>query len=383
MTRRTGLACLLAVTVLGAGCGSAAGQASSPAGPAQPLSLTTSLDTATGTWAVAVMGGPAASHNNFWQLFVRPAGTSKWRLVTPPGVASNGGLVLASLATGPVVAGFRPSQDLSYSPLATTHDNGTAWTPSLLDAGLADAPDALTAAPGSGRLLALLADGKADISGPHGTGWTTLASQHSLAGTAAGTRCKVGSLTAAAFSPSGVPLLATTCGRPGTVGVFTYAGGTWHSAGPTLAASYARQRITVLRLTTTGSATTALLAAGSGPAARLLTATSADSGTHWALSPALPLRGARPKSAAFGTAGTAAITLTGNRADTLTAAAGPWRPLPPLPPGTITLAQGPAAGWDALAVHGSRLTVWQLTPGARAWATTQTIDVPIQFGSSG
>ena len=148
MNRRTGLACLLAVTVLGAGCGSAAGQASSPASPAQPLSLTTSLDTATGTWAVAVMGGSAASHNNFWQLFVRPAGTGKWRLVTPPGVASNGGLVVASPATGPVVAGFRPSQDLSYSPLATTHDNGTAWTPGLLDAGLADVPDALAAAPG-------------------------------------------------------------------------------------------------------------------------------------------------------------------------------------------------------------------------------------------
>ena len=75
--------------------------------------------------------------------------------------------------------------------------------------------------------------------------------------------------------------------------------------------------------------------------------------------------------------------MTGNRADTLTAAAGPWRPLPPLPPGTVTLAQGPTAGWDALAVHGTRLTVWQLAPGARAWATTQTINVPIQFGSSG
>ena len=208
MNRRTGLACLLALTVLSAGCGSAAGQASSPASPAPPLSLTTSLDTATGTWAVAVLGGSAASHNNFWQLFVRPAGTSKWRLVTPPGVASNGGLVVASPATGPVVAGFRPSQDLSYSPLATTSDNGTAWTPAILDAGLADVPDALAAAPAGGRLLALLTNGKADISGPHGTGWTTLASQHSLAGTPAATRCKPGSLTAAAFSPSGAPMLA-------------------------------------------------------------------------------------------------------------------------------------------------------------------------------
>ena len=30
---------------------------------------------------------------------------------------------------GSVLAGFRPSQDLAYSPLATTNDNGTAWTP--------------------------------------------------------------------------------------------------------------------------------------------------------------------------------------------------------------------------------------------------------------
>ena len=129
------------------------------------------------------MGGSAATHNNFWQLFVRPAATSTWRLVTPPGVASNGGLVVASPGSGPVVAGFRPSQDLSYSPLATTSDNGAAWTPAILDAGLADVPDALAAAPAGGRLLALLANGNADISAPGATSWTTLASQHALAGT--------------------------------------------------------------------------------------------------------------------------------------------------------------------------------------------------------
>ena len=160
------------------------------------------------------MGGSAASHNNFWQLFVRPAGTSTWRLVTPPGVASNGGLVVASPGTGPVVAGFRPSQHLASSPLATTHDNGTAWTPAILDAGLADVPDALAAAPGSGRLLALLTNGKAKLSGPHGTAWTTLATQQALAASAAATRCRPGSLTAAAFSPSGAPLLAARLRPP-------------------------------------------------------------------------------------------------------------------------------------------------------------------------
>jgi hypothetical protein len=383
MSPRSTLACLLlAATVLAAGCGSAAGQGSAPASSAPPPSLATSLATATGTWAVAVMGGSAASQNNFWQLFVRPAGTSTWRLVTPPGVASNGGLVVASPGAGSVVAGFRPSQNLGYSPLATTHDNGAAWTPGLLDAGLADVPDALAAAPGSGRLLALLTDGNTELSGPGGTAWTRLASHRALSASGAGRRCGLGSLTAAAFSPSGVPLLAAGCTRPGTAGVFAYAGGTWHPAGPALPASYAHQNVTVLRLTTTAGATTALLAAGTGSAARLLTARSTDGGAHWALSQPFPLGGAKLTSASFGPGGTTAIVLTGNHAETITGTAGSWRPLPALPAGTATLAPDPAGGWDALAVHRARLTVWQLAPGARAWATTQTITVPIQFGSS-
>ena len=60
--------------------------------------LATSLVTSAGTWAVAVMGGPVAQDDNFWQLFARPAGSSRWKLVTPPGTADNGGLVLASAA---------------------------------------------------------------------------------------------------------------------------------------------------------------------------------------------------------------------------------------------------------------------------------------------
>jgi hypothetical protein len=205
MTRRTGLvSVLLAGTVLSAGCGSAARQAGAPAAPAPP-SLSTSLVTATGTWAVAVMGGSAAEHNDFWQLFVRPAATGRWRLATPPGVASNGGLVVASPGGRSLVAGFRPSQDLSFSPLATTHDNGAAWTPGLLDAALADVPDALAAAPAGGRLLALLAGGEVQLSGPGGTGWTRLATRRALAASPTGGRCGLGRLTAAAFSPSGVP----------------------------------------------------------------------------------------------------------------------------------------------------------------------------------
>jgi hypothetical protein len=329
------------------------------------------------------MGGSAASHNNFWQLFVRPAGTSTWRLATPPGVASNGGLVLTGLPGGSVLAGFRPSQDLAYSPLAMTKNNGRTWSPALLDAGLADVPGALAADPASGRLLALLTDGTAEMSSAGGTAWTRLTTRHALAASPAGTRCGLDSLNAGAFSPSGQPMLAAGCSHPGTAGILSRAGRTWQLTGPALPAAYAHQAITVLRLTATGNTTTALLAAGTGSAAHLLACWSSDGGAHWKLSPPLPLNGATLTSASSGPGSSLAIILNHRRAAAITSAAASWRPLPMLPPDTATLAPSPAGGWNALAVRGTQLTIWQAAPGAQAWASAQVIKVPVQFGSSG
>ena len=236
---------LLAVAMLGAGCGSAARQTGALARPVPPPSLTTSLVTSTGTWAVAVMGGPAASHNNFWQLFVRPAGTGKWRLATPPGVASNGGLVIASRGTRDRWwPGFRPSQELASSPLATTHDNGTAWTPSLLECRtgrmspmplLPPAP-----APACSRCSPTAAPSCPDQAERAGSSWPPAGpSPRPQQAASAG----LGSLTAAAFSSSGVPLLAARCARPGSAGVFAYSDRTWHS-GRAYAARLVRARRT-------------------------------------------------------------------------------------------------------------------------------------------
>jgi hypothetical protein len=384
MSQRTRVLAVLATAamVVLCGCGTGAQPGSTPASAASPPSLDTSLLTSSGSWAVVVMGGSAASHNNFWQLFTRPA-TTTWRLVTPPGVASNGGLVLAAPGTGPVVAGFRPSQGLASSPLAITHDSGATWTPAILDAGLADVPDALAAAPSGGRLLALLTNGSIELSAPGATAWTTLATHQTLAASAAATRCRPGNLTAAAFSPSGTPLLAAGCTRPGAIGIFAYTHRAWHLAAPALPAASHHQSVTVLRLITTSGTTTALLAVGTGPTAQLLAAWSTDSGTHWALSQPLPLHGAKVTSTSFGPSHVAAVILTGNRGQASNGVAGSWHPLPALPPGTATLVPGTAGGWDALTVHRTKLTVWQLAPGARTWAATQAISVPIQFGSSG
>jgi hypothetical protein len=180
-----------------------------------------------------------------------------------------------------------------------------------------------------------------------------------------------------------MPLLGGSCSRPGTAGIFADRNGTWQSLGPHLPATLAHRAIVVVRLTRTANRITALLKAGNGTAATLLAAWSADNGGHWALSPPLPLNSAKLSSASFGPAGGAAIVLSGNRARAITGPGAAWRPLPALPSGTATLAPGPGGRLDALAIHRNRLTVWQLSPGAPAWQSSQAMVVPIQYGSSG
>jgi hypothetical protein len=372
---------LASVMALSAGCGGP--QATPPpatqAAPPAPL-LNTSLDTAAGTWAAVVMGGPAAQDNNFWQLFIRPAGSTRWKLVTPPGTADNGGLVLAGSGQA-LVTGFRPSQNLTYTPLIQTSDGGQAWSSlNPLDAALASVPDALAVTPGGGQLLALLDGGPAQEAAPGATTWTTLSTRQALAATPAGRRCGLQSLTAAAFTPSGLPVLAGTCTRPGTAGIFTAGNRTWQAAGPALPAALAGQDITVTRLTRAAQGLTALLQAGSGPGASLLAAWTTAG--HWALSRPLPLHGAALTSASFGPGATAAIITSANRGQITTGPGSAWLPLPPLPPGTATLAPGPGGTADALAVQGGTLTIWQHAPGGTTWAKIQVINVPIPYGSS-
>ena len=136
------------------------------------------------------MGGAGRPHNNFWQLFDRPAGSTQWKLVTPPGTADNGGLVVADAGGRSLITGFRPSQYLTYTPLTVTRDGGQAWASAgPLDGALADVPDALAAAPATGQLLALLTSGTAELATPGYTRWSTLASRRALGATPPGRHC--------------------------------------------------------------------------------------------------------------------------------------------------------------------------------------------------
>jgi hypothetical protein len=377
-----------------AGCGSThasgTGRSATPAIP----SLATSAGYPDGTYAVLVMGGSAATHNNFWEVFVRPSGKqATWRLATPVGVADNGGIAVAATGGSSLVAALLPSQDLRFSPLSRTTDNGTTWTADgLLDTPLAATPSAFAAAP-SGGLIALTKSGAAEVASHAGGAWARLATERSLASSMAARGCGLTSLSAAGYTASGAALLAGTCTGGGRAGIFAHsAGGGWAATGPALPAALARRPVAVLQLARSGTAEVALLQAGTGRTASLLGAWSTDNGGSWRLSAPYPLAGAQPRSAAV--AGQALAVLlrsadgTTGRAVTVTGPDASWQGLPALPAGTaalpagaVTLAAGPAGGFQLLTARLSKMSVWAAGPAG--WTRSQVIKVSIPYGSSG
>jgi hypothetical protein len=175
-------------------------------------------------------------------------------------------------------------------------------------------------------------------------------------------------------------MAAGSCARPGVAGVFTDTGGTWQSAGLVLPV---KDTVQVLGLAATAGGNVALLAAGNSVLAAWW------NGRRWTVS--APVTASTVQALGFGAGGSAWLLLGGGRAETIGGADGSWRALPPVPSGTATLApqgtlapSGAATGagsYDALAVSGSKLTVWRLGQGA--WAKVQLISVPIVYGSSG
>ena len=408
---RCRVAPVAALTVIGLLSLAACGGSRPPAGAARSgepgrsgPALATSLGGSDGTsWAVVKMGATSSALNSFWELFVRPAGGSAWRLATPTGVASNGGLVITQSEAGSLVTGFRPSQDLTFSPLASSADAGARWSPQApLDPGLADVPGAL-AGNSAGRLLALTQTGDVEAAAAVGAAWTRLTSLSALAAWPACRACGLTALTAVAWTPTGAPLIAGNCSKAGVTAIFTFSGGSWHAAAPQLTGSPASRGTDVIGLTTTTAGrTTAVLTVGSGRATSVVAAWSQDGGAHWTesaslLSPDLAA-GGQP-SVSFGADGTASLVVTpaGPNGSTRQVATIGWQvrewdTLPVLPPpspaqakssstrvATLVAAAGGAP--QALEVDGGTLTVWQL--GTGGWTLAQTVRVPIPYGSSG
>jgi hypothetical protein len=367
----------VALTVLAAGCGSAApGTAAATTRPVS-LPLGSSVASTGTTWALIPMGMPR-DYNLFWQVFALAKGGSRWTLATPIDAATNGAFALTVTGTTSATAAVRPSQLLTFSPVISTANGGKSWKPVAPVPGLAPVPDAFAAAPGGGQFLALTRSGHVEQGR---SSWTTLTSLRGLAAVRPARACAPTGLTAVAYGLSGQPVVAARCGHRGVVGILAGQGGHWSVSGPVLPGGLGGQPVEVVRLVRTGSRLTALLRVGSGAGARLVAGWQSSDG-RWTLSAVLPDAGA-VLSSSLGADGAVVAELSGRRAEYL---AGPgagagWQALPRLPQGrAVTLALTTSGGVDALAADVTVLTAWRLQSGR--WAQTQTIKVPLQYGSS-
>jgi hypothetical protein len=361
--------------------------ASGAASAGAPLS--SAIEAGAGSWAVLPMGNLSSALNTFWQVLHSAPDSSQWSVVTPQGVANNGGLVAGASALSTLI-GTLPSQLLRFSPLSLSADAGKTWNPVFLPGGLAARPDAL--ADGGGTSTGSLAIvGTTVLRARRGlASWSPLVSMRRL--DRATPRCGTTALDAVAVAATGAPLVATGCRRGGIVAVFTPSAGSWTQVGTTLFRRLGASSTSVIRLQSGGAVTTALVAARrSGRNANALVALWQKAGSWTASAPlALPSHGSLLASS-VGPGGTVAVVVGPKSAPVAydLVPGGAWTRLPPLPPATTALGPLEAAvglsgpSLDAFTVAGTQLGVFALTPSGTEWAKAQSIQVPLAYGSSG
>lgn len=345
--------------------------------------VATSIITPEGAYVTLPMGDPTNPLDTFWQLLVRPSGSPRWvNQVTATGVATNGGLVLAG-GGGSVLAAPLPSNLLKFTPLIATSTSGRSWQPKApLSATVAAYPYSITQ--GAQGILAITGAGEEVLRLPEGeSNWGSEVTLSQLDQSASA--CRPSAITAVAFS-GGQLIVGASCRKDGSSGIVVDTGSTWDASGPTVTRG---ERSSVLGLRATGDGLAALLQVTSRNGTALMTA--GESAGQWTTGPALNLDG---QLLSYGPApGDGWFALIRERSGDLKLATSEaiegdaWQFLPTPPPGTETLAFGTTdqGSADAFTVDstGTVLTIWGLPAGSNRWIKTQTLEVPIQTGSSG
>jgi hypothetical protein len=357
------------------------------AGAATPSALPSSTETTAGSLAVVPMGDLNDEVNTFWQVLRATPGSSHWSVVTPRGVADNGGIVLGASGDA-IVAGVLPSQLLRFSPLASSTDGGATWDPALFPGALAPRPDALAVGPAGSGDLAVMGSWVLRAT-PSLSTWSRLVSLATLARRDPG--CGAEELDAVASGPAGEPLVGMGCRGSGAVALFTSTGGTWEAIGAHLGGVWRGAATSVLRLESSQAGTTVLVSASSGNR-RALAALWRSALGQWSMSPILRLMpGASVRASAISAGGSFAVLVGRGRLRSVeTVSPGqPWVPLPAPPADVVsiaavtpTLTPPTAIAYDALSVEGAQLRVFTLTPAGTRWVRAQSTLVPLAYGSS-
>ncbi|MGO8877783.1 MAG: hypothetical protein ACLQNG_18735 [Acidimicrobiales bacterium] len=393
--RRLGFV-LVAVIAGTASCSNTTPPPSSRTAPTPALSapLNNTLTTPAGTWAVLPMGILSQPLNTFWELFFRSTGTSRWVLVTPPGVALNGGLTVAQATGGPLIVGIEPTNLLRYSPLAQRALAGGGWAPpGLVPGALAPTPDALASSVGSGLLAVLRGPNGAGDSVVRSSGsvlaWAALVTRQGIAASQGATSCQVGNVTSVAFSAAGADLVGTECRAAGIVGVFAESAAGWVLVGPHLGGSMTSQPASVLRLWGDGSAglgASGLVALSRNTSRSLVAIWQEGSSGSWRLSSPLAVAADSRIVASGDPAGGELFVLIGSSGGALdletVAPSGSWQEVSGLPAGTVDVSIGAGGVVDALTVATTIFTDWRRNATTGVWGKLQTMRVPVPLGSS-
>ena len=364
-----------------------------------PPLLPTSLTTAGGTWATLPMGRLDQPLNTFWQLLYLPQSGARWAdRVSALGVATSGGITIASAGGADLYAATAPSEQLAFSPVVRT--TGRGWADEPPAPGRAVALAATT-----GRPLVALVAGRSGTrlvaapATPSSASWATVLTAGRLARTPAGSTCRPTRLTAVSYDAAGDLVVGADCARRGVVGLFTGRGGRWRGAAVDLPAGHpgkvagvvalrsaGRRVLAVLRLAGVGR--TDLVAAWS-PATTTITSSPAAVGA-WQASPPLVV-GASASVASTGPAGPGGrgtfvlVRPGGSEPARLAWLRGPgatWQVAPRPPRGTATVAFPPSGAVLALAPHAGTLAAWRLGPGSAGWRQQQALHVDLVYGSS-
>ena len=179
--------------------------------------------------------------------------------------------------------------------------------------------------------------------------------------------------------------MGASCSKPGSVGLFEYTKGVWHSFAPRLPTSTSHATVQVVRLLSLNGTVSAIVAVHAGSDVKLIATRYLPRRNLWELSAALGMPGSAQVLSSGTTSGGVFVALSSGksaRVEVETTPSGSWAQLPTVPDGTETIAFASNGRVDALVSRDSALADYTLDVSDGRWELAQVINVPIQYGSS-
>lgn len=346
----------------------------------------TSSNTAVGSLATSVVSGAGnfvvMDSQGFWELLVRPQGSSAWALITPPGAPSDTGLVVGVPVAGPrVAAGFFADPELGYSPVEQLLSSGK-WNPGLLPRALVTTSDAVAVGSG-GQVIALAQDhrgGEVEVSKSGGS-FHRAFTFASLTRAAKVRGCGRGALRGVVAGGGGEANYLLQCGPHKIVVTSSSGAGAWKTSAIAVGGKTA---LSVLGAFENQGGLRVVLEEKTGRSTLVASLTEGSRG--WA---GPRMRVAQGTAVSVGQAQGGSITLVArgrhNASQEYIESGNGYREMAGSPQGTQVISDLGSQGIYAFVSDGTNIDIWQLPSlGSSSWVKYQRLPLPqLQPGNPG